>query len=233
MKFLCSLISFGLLLQVQGGVVINEFMAASSDRLLSWSTNDVPHLGSGVPWQAPEYVDSSWSTGNLPAGYGFPAMSTDLTAAMSNQAPSLYLRKEFQVTTEQASSTNQLNLPVDCDDGFVAYINGHEVARANCGPDKPFPVRQPASLQCPHGSRPDQSRPGLTLAGSRPECPRHPGAQRRTAFHRLDAGANHPAPPHAGIQDQRRLVDRLQLRPRPVDCLWQRRWPVAILRRPL
>ncbi len=138
MKFLYSLITFGLLLQAQAGVVINEFMAGSSDRRLSWSTNDVPHLGSGLSWTAPEYEDSSWNTGNLPAGYGFSGLSTDLTTSMSHQAPSLYLRKEFQVTAGQAASTNQLNLPVQFNDGFVAYINGHEVVRANCGPTNHF-----------------------------------------------------------------------------------------------
>jgi hypothetical protein len=122
----------------QGGVVINEFMAGSSDRRLSWSTNDVAQLGSGVSWKVPEFVDSSWSTGNLPAGYGFTGLSTDLTSTMSNQSPSLYLRKEFQVTPDQAASSNQLNLPIDCNDGFVAYINGREVARSNCGPTNHF-----------------------------------------------------------------------------------------------
>ena len=128
----------GLLVQAQGGVVINEFMAGSSDRRLSWSTNDSAQLGSGVSWKAPEYVDSAWSTGNLPAGYGFTGLSTDLTSAMSNQAPTLYLRKEFQVTAEQASATNQLHLTISCNDGFVAYINGREFARANCGPTNHF-----------------------------------------------------------------------------------------------
>ena len=90
------------------------------------------------PGRHPEYDDSAWSTGNLPAGYGFTGLSTDLTSAMSNQAPSLYLRKEFQVTAEQASATNQLILPINCNDGFVAYINGREVARANCGPTNHF-----------------------------------------------------------------------------------------------
>jgi hypothetical protein len=138
MKFIFSAVVFGLLFQAQGGVVINEFMAGSSERRLSWSTNDVAQLGTGVPWKAPEYADSAWSTGNLPAGYGFTGLSTDLTSAMSNQAPSLYLRKEFQVTAEQASATNQLYLSIDCNDGLVAYINGREVARANCGPTNHF-----------------------------------------------------------------------------------------------
>ena len=138
MKFLFSLVAFGLFFQAQGGVVINEFMAGSSERRLSWLPNDEAQLGSGVPWKAPEYDDSAWSTGNLPAGYGFTGLSTDLTGSMSNQAPSLYLRKAFQVTAEQAAATNELDLPISCNDGFVAYINGHEVARANCGPTNHF-----------------------------------------------------------------------------------------------
>ena len=138
MKFVCFLATFGLLFQAHGGVVINEFMAGSSDRRLSWSTNDVAQLGSGVSWKSPAYDDSGWSTGNLPAGYGFTGLSTDLTGAMSNQAPSLYLRKEFQVTAGQASATNQVHLIITYNDGFVAYINGREFTRANCGPTNHF-----------------------------------------------------------------------------------------------
>ena len=138
MKFLFSVIFFGLLFQSLGEVVINEFMAGSSERRLSWSTNDVAQLGTGVPWKAPEYADGGWSMGNLPAGYGFTGLSTDLTGTMLNQAPSLYLRKEFQATAEQAAATNQLNLAMDCNDGFVAYLNGREVARANAGPTNHF-----------------------------------------------------------------------------------------------
>ena len=138
MKLVFFLATFGVWFHAQGEVVINECMAGSSDRRLSWSTNDVAQLGTGVAWKAPEYLDSAWSAGNLPAGYGFGGLSTDLTGAMSNQAPSLYLRKEFQATAGQASATNQLNLTIDCNDGFVAYINGREVARANCGPTNHF-----------------------------------------------------------------------------------------------
>jgi len=120
------------------GVVINEFMAGASDRRLSWSTNDVARIGSGVVWNQPQFADSAWSTGNLPAGYNFAGLATDLTGSMLNQAPSLYLRKEFQVTADLASATNQLTLSLDCNDGFVAYLNGYEVARANAGPVNHF-----------------------------------------------------------------------------------------------
>jgi hypothetical protein len=147
------LATFGLLFQAQGGVVINEFMAGSSDRRLSWSTNDVAQMGSGVSWKATEYDDSAWSTGNLPAGYGFTGLSTDLTSAMSNQAPSLYLRKEFQVTAEQASATNQLNLLITYNDGCVAYLNGREVARYNCGPTNHFMYACQAAYNVGGGNR--------------------------------------------------------------------------------
>ncbi len=137
-RFVLVFASGILLFGVRASVVINEFMAGTSERRLSWSTNDVARIGSGLVWNQPEFPGSAWSTGNLPAGYGFGGLGTDLTATMKSTTPSLYLRKEFQVTAEQASSTNQLNLPIDCNDGFVAYLNNCEVARANCGPTNHF-----------------------------------------------------------------------------------------------
>jgi len=126
------------LFSTSASVVINEFMAGASDRRLSWSTNDVARIGSGVVWNQPEFADSAWNTGNLPAGYNFAGLATDLTGSMANQAPSLYLRKEFQAAADLASATNQLTLSMDCNDGFVAYLNGREVARANAGPTNHF-----------------------------------------------------------------------------------------------
>jgi hypothetical protein len=129
---------FGVIVQTKAEVVINELMAGSSDRRLSWSSNAVPQIGSGVAWVSSNYLANTWNSGNLPAGYGFAGLSTDLTAAMSNQAPSLYLRKEFTATAEQAAGTNALILQIQYNDGFVAYLNGREVARANCGPTNHF-----------------------------------------------------------------------------------------------
>src|SRR5690606_20197455 len=47
--------------------------------------------------------------------------------------PVLYLRREFSLSAAQASSNLPLELLLDYDDGFVAYVNGREVARANSG----------------------------------------------------------------------------------------------------
>jgi hypothetical protein len=114
-------------------VVINEFMAASSERRLSWDSNGVPKLGSGVEWMEPGFTASGWTNILLPAGYGFSGLATDLSGPMRGKAPSLYLRKEFVVASDQGGSTNQLVLSVQYNDGFVAYLNGRQIARANCG----------------------------------------------------------------------------------------------------
>jgi len=123
---------------VRAGVVINEFVAASNERRLAWDAAGVPRVGSGARWVDLEFDATSWSNGPLPAGYGFSGLATDLTAQMEGKAPSLYVRKTFDATAEQAASTASLVLLLQYNDGFVAYLNGREVARANCGPTNHF-----------------------------------------------------------------------------------------------
>ena len=49
---------------------------------------------------------------------------------MHNRATSLYLRFPFELESiDHIKATRNLLLRMKCDDGFVAYINGHEVAR--------------------------------------------------------------------------------------------------------
>lgn len=120
------------------GVWINEFMAAASDRRISWNTNGAPRLGSGVQWMEPQFVPTDWVSGALPAGYGFSGSATDLQSAMKDKAYALYLRKEFSVAPDPADNTNRLVLSVQFNDGFIAYLNGKEIARANCGPTNHF-----------------------------------------------------------------------------------------------
>jgi hypothetical protein len=122
----------------QGAVLINELFASPSDLQLSYRTNGIPQIGSGLGWWDPDFGDGKWLSGNLPAGFGYGGLAMDLTAAMKGKTPSLYLRKEFYITPEQASLTDPLVLAIDYNDGFVAYLNGREVARANCGATNRF-----------------------------------------------------------------------------------------------
>lgn len=78
-------------------------------------------------WSSLGFDDSSWLTGKGNIGYGEVDDSTVLTAGVT----SLYLRINFNIPDRSAISA--MKLYVDYDDGFVAYLNGHEIARANLG----------------------------------------------------------------------------------------------------
>src|SRR6185436_8198889 len=79
---------------VQAQVIINEFAAASSDRLLHWLPDGTPRMGSGVAWMETGFSDAAWTTGAVPMGWG-TSVTTNLQSAMLNNTPTLYLRKNF------------------------------------------------------------------------------------------------------------------------------------------
>ena len=90
-------------------------------------------------WFKPDFDDSAWTAGKNGAGYereeGYgPLISDgfDFEEQMYGKATSLYLRFPFEIEDlEKIKSAPSLLLRMKCDDGFVAYINGHEVARLN------------------------------------------------------------------------------------------------------
>ncbi|MCP4846398.1 MAG: hypothetical protein GY899_00430 [Verrucomicrobiaceae bacterium] len=116
-----------------GGVLINEVCAAPGSRALRWDDGGTVRLGMGMPWTAPGFDAGNWLSGTLPAGHGAPGLATDLGTEMSGITPSLYLRTEFIIDPELVDSLRELILNIDYDDGFIAYLNGIEVARANMG----------------------------------------------------------------------------------------------------
>lgn len=121
---------------VTAQVRINEFVASSSDRLLKRSPGSHPRVGSLTPWQSGNYDDSLWSSGNGPFGFGnFSGVpiGTNTSLLMQNRVTSLYLRKTFTATEAQASSTQTLEFLARYNDGFIAYLNGVEIARRNMG----------------------------------------------------------------------------------------------------
>jgi hypothetical protein len=134
----CRFLLFTLCLaaSARAQVVINEIVAANSDRLLSRAKPGYPRLGVTTPWMLPEFNDATWPTGNGPFGFGSWAgvvAGTDISAAMLGKVPTLYLRKTFNVTPEQAASATNLELVALYNDGFIAFLNGTEVARRNLG----------------------------------------------------------------------------------------------------
>jgi hypothetical protein len=78
----------------------------------------------GAAWQMDDYSDSGWPTGRAPLGTG-QSSATVLNVPLPITT---YLRKEFVLADEPASLTN-VTLEARYDDGFVAYLNGQEIAR--------------------------------------------------------------------------------------------------------
>jgi hypothetical protein len=137
---------FALLAQsARAQVVLNEIMAAASERLLQWDANGVPRLGTGLQWWEAGFTESAdWKSGPGPFGYGtltsnpVTPVATDVQASMRNFTPTLYLRRSFTASASDAARADSLQLLVEYNDGFVAYVNGVEVARRNAGPPKKF-----------------------------------------------------------------------------------------------
>ncbi|HUF60837.1 MAG TPA: lamin tail domain-containing protein [Verrucomicrobiales bacterium] len=114
-------------------VVLNEVLASSSDYLTREDANGVLRLGTGPHWMDADFDDSGWREAADPVGAGAPGLATDLGSGLRGSTPSLYLRVRFQASAEQAASEEPLRMQAWFNDGFVAYVNGQEVARANLG----------------------------------------------------------------------------------------------------
>ena len=78
-------------------------------------------------WARPDFDDSSWLSGSTGIGYGDGDDDTVLTDMRGNYL-SVYLRRGF--TVDDPQQPGNLIMEVAYDDGFVAYLNGVEVARS-------------------------------------------------------------------------------------------------------
>jgi hypothetical protein len=91
-------------------------------------------------WMQPEFNDESWQIGASGFGYG----DNDDATLVPPGTISIFIRKHFSIT--DLSKITSAVLHVDFDDGFVAYLNGIEIARANLGtPGRPVAYNQYAS----------------------------------------------------------------------------------------
>lgn len=79
-------------------------------------------------WKTTGFNDASWSTADCPIGYGDPSVTLNTSLTLSNPA-TLYLRKSFTVADK--TKIKELFFYMAYDDGFVAYLNGIEIARGD------------------------------------------------------------------------------------------------------
>ena len=132
LMFVCGLaVAFCDIVEAQ--VVINEIGAADSETLLRSHPDGRSRLGWGPSWCEQAFDDMDWLVGTSPFGFGAEGIATDLGEQMRGRTPSVYLRKTFTVSAEVAALAESFTLLAQADSGFVAFINGHEIARANLG----------------------------------------------------------------------------------------------------
>ena len=86
----------------------------------------VPMEQPAAAWATTGFNDSFWPEG--PSGFGY-GDGDDATVVSSTS--SLYLRHIFLV--ENLESWIDVDFLMDYDDGFIAYLNGTEIARGNAG----------------------------------------------------------------------------------------------------
>jgi hypothetical protein len=77
-------------------------------------------------WKDPDFDDSQWQVGPSGFGYGDNDDATIL-GDMQGHYVTVYIRREFLVASP--APAGRLELTIDYDDGFIAYLNGREVAR--------------------------------------------------------------------------------------------------------
>ena len=113
-------------IDVDGGSAGNDLIAPGE--VWKFFKGTEPPSNSPNAWKAIDFDDSNWQTG--PGGFGF-GDNDDATilSDMRNNYVSVYIRKEFSASSLPADEV--VKLEIDYDDGFIAYLNGLEIARAN------------------------------------------------------------------------------------------------------
>ncbi|MBN1673701.1 MAG: lamin tail domain-containing protein [Kiritimatiellae bacterium] len=86
----------------------------------------------GTAWRPASFDDSRWADGNAPLGYGHLEVDTEVSYGddPANKHMTTYFRTRFMLGV-QPGQVNSLTLAARYDDGFVAYLNGQEVARGS------------------------------------------------------------------------------------------------------
>ncbi len=93
-------------------------------------------------WNTLGFDDSAWTSGTGGVGYerstGYEDLiGIDVEAAMYGVNGTCYIRVPFSVDAGQLAQFAGLTLRVRYDDGFVAYLNGQEIARSGSAPASP------------------------------------------------------------------------------------------------
>ena len=137
----------GFSMRLMDGYVYRPFITEFSDGWQYFEGESEPTDGT-LDWTATDFEARGWANGQDGFGYDLnetdnvlPYVNTDLFE-MQEIYSSVYLRKSFAV--DNLDEIGELQLTMDYDDAFVAYINGTEVVRVgvegDVGASVPFDV---------------------------------------------------------------------------------------------
>lgn len=93
----------------------------------------IPNASTPIGWHGNYYNDANWRNGITGIGYG----DGDDNTLVAIGTRSVFVRQNF--TIPDPAMIKEIIFQVDYDDGFVAYINGVEIARANIQNDQSNP----------------------------------------------------------------------------------------------
>jgi hypothetical protein len=101
----------------------------------------------GTDWRGVEFDDSNWLRGDNGIGYETndefgSLIRLNVQEAMKNVNSTAYVRIPFHV--DDPARFDSLELSVRYDDGFIAYLNGEEVARRNAAGSASWNARSSA-----------------------------------------------------------------------------------------
>jgi hypothetical protein len=122
----------------------------------------------GTDWIDPDFDDATWFDGTYGVGYETNSGAQDLILTpVPDTSKSVYTRTTF--TVAEVGDIQNLILGVDYDDGFVAWINGVEVARSTSMPigdpdwDTPSATHESSNGSVPHYEPYNISTTGIPL----------------------------------------------------------------------
>ena len=103
----------------------------------TWSYT-IPTAATSTNWRETSFDDAAWSTGQ--GGFGYA--DDDDNTLITDPSTSIFLRKKFTLADTAEIYSGVFH--IDYDDGFVAYLNGTEIARDNIVGD--FPAYNDVSI---------------------------------------------------------------------------------------
>ncbi|HXG49007.1 MAG TPA: right-handed parallel beta-helix repeat-containing protein, partial [Methylomirabilota bacterium] len=168
-SFLMSLLSFAVsngwmvsASSAQGLFTVNIGGApAPSETLVAHGDTWHYHKGTNSPqanWQTllDASLDGSWATGPGGFGYGDGDDATVLND-MRTRYSTVYIRRSFE-SPEALDAARRLELVMDWDDGFIAWLDGIEVARS---PNAPGAVGEEPPFSATTGGRNHEASAGV------------------------------------------------------------------------